>query len=132
MDPPKPSPINLEKAKGIKFSGENEGAIGLRLTGVVARIVMDRWARLLKEALEKAEVPVHMLEKYVDDVNLVTSLIEPGYRWERILGQEVLNWKEERERKTREREVLPRRNPRENQRVVKWTDTGHCVHQRPS
>ena len=59
------------------------GAIGLRLTGVVARIVMDRWARLLKEALEKAEVPVHMLEKYVDDVNLVTSLIEPGSGYSR-------------------------------------------------
>ena len=52
----------------------------MRLTGVVARVVMDRWARLLKGALDNAGVSVHMLEKYVDDVNLVTSIIESGYK----------------------------------------------------
>ena len=68
---------------------------------------MDQWVRLLKEALKRAEIPVHMLENYVDDVNLVTSIIEPGYKWEKVLGQEVLNWSKEREREEIERGKSP-------------------------
>ena len=39
------------------------GAIGLRLTEIVARIVMDRWARLFRKALKEAGVEEHLLEK---------------------------------------------------------------------
>ena len=75
------------------------GAIGLRLTGVLARIVMDCWAKLLKEALDKARVTVHMLEKYVDDVNLATSFIETGFGWDKEGGKEVFRWSQSREEK---------------------------------
>ena len=56
------------------------GAIGLRLTGIVARIVMDRWARVFSITLKEAEIILHMLRKYVDDVNLVLATIPRGYR----------------------------------------------------
>ena len=55
------------------------GAIGLRLTGVVARIVMDRWARMFKQELKKAEIPVYLMRKYVDDVNLAVGLLERDF-----------------------------------------------------
>ena len=41
------------------------GAIGLRLTGVVARILMNRWADLLEETLADSRVVLHMMQKYV-------------------------------------------------------------------
>ena len=54
------------------------GAIGLRLTGVIARIVMDTWASRFRKALKEGKVKEFLLEKYVDDVNLVTSILEAG------------------------------------------------------
>ena len=57
------------------------GAIGLRLTGVVARIVMDSWERRFLNTLAKAEIKVYLMRKYVDDVNLATGLLERGWRW---------------------------------------------------
>ena len=57
------------------------GAIGLRLTGIVARIVMDRWSRQFKETVLDLGIQLHMLEKYVDNVNLVLDIIAQGYGW---------------------------------------------------
>ena len=47
------------------FRQAKGGVIGLRLTGVVARIVMDRWSRQFRTALQEAKVKELMLEKYV-------------------------------------------------------------------
>ena len=58
------------------------GPIGLRLTGVVARIVMDQWARRFREVLENNQVTVHLFRKYVDDVNLAISRIATGMKWD--------------------------------------------------
>ena len=55
------------------------GAIGLRLTRFIARIVMDKWVARFREALKSGKVREYLLEKYVDDVNLVTSVIEEGW-----------------------------------------------------
>ena len=51
------------------------------MTGIVARIVMDRWSRQFREAVAQSGIKLHMLEKYVDDVNLVLALLEEGYKW---------------------------------------------------
>ena len=75
------------------------GAIGLRLTGVVARIVMDRWAREFLVTLGRAGMDVHMLRKYVDDVNLLLSLVEKGYRWNS--DTERLEWSQEADNEDR-------------------------------
>ena len=47
------------------------GPIGLRLTGVVARVIMDYWARKFRKLVDENELTVYMFKKYVDDVNLV-------------------------------------------------------------
>ena len=73
------------------------GAIGLRLTGVVARIVMDSWGRKFLRTLSRAEIEVLLMKKYVDDVNLVTGILEKGWRWVRQeTGSLELEWTEER------------------------------------
>ena len=58
------------------YKQRDGGAIGLRLTGVVAQLVMDRWIQVLKKKLREADVRLHMIRKYVDDVNLVISIID--------------------------------------------------------
>ena len=64
--------------KNELFKQEKGGAIGLRLTGVVARILMDRWAEKFIEILQSNGVEIHVLKKYVDDVNLVTEVLKKG------------------------------------------------------
>ena len=51
------------------FRQVSGGPIGLRATGVVARIVMDRWERNLTTSLRLAKLEVYLLGKYVDYVN---------------------------------------------------------------
>ena len=57
------------------------GPIGLRLTGVVARVVMDRWARKFTNHLRQAQIVLQLLVKYVDDVNLALRAIQPNLMW---------------------------------------------------
>ena len=57
------------------------GAIGLRLTSVIARARMNRWARIVKCSLEKMGLKIWLLVFYVDDVRLICSPIQMGYRW---------------------------------------------------
>ena len=48
------------------------------MTGIVARIVMDRWSKMFLERLKQAEIEVYLLKKYVDDVNLCLAILEEG------------------------------------------------------
>ena len=57
------------------------GAIGLRATGSVARMVMGIFLRKYREVLEQQSVEVHMIRKYVDDILSVVTNLEPGSRW---------------------------------------------------
>ena len=57
------------------------GGIGARVTGVVARILMDVWADRLARKLEDNNVLLYMLAKYVDDINLVAQIIPRGFAW---------------------------------------------------
>ena len=54
------------------------GAIGVRLTGEVARIIMDRWAKDVRASLSRSKLEVYHLSKYVDEVDVATSLIPKG------------------------------------------------------
>ena len=45
------------------------GAIGLKLTGAVAKCVMNQWMRKLKKRLEEACLRWYLLIKYVDNTN---------------------------------------------------------------
>ena len=67
---------------GNKFYKQRQGGpIGLRLTGVVARLVMDGWTRTFKEKLVEAGVTLDMIVKYVDDINMGIRPIPKGMRW---------------------------------------------------
>ena len=60
------------------------GAIGVRLIGEVAKVIMDRWAADMNACLRASKIEVFLLCKYVDDINLATSLIPAGYVWKEI------------------------------------------------
>ena len=86
----------------------NGGAIGLRLTGVVARLVMDKWAQLFMERMTQAEIIVYLIKKYVDDVNICMEMIEPGWSWtKQKTGLPVLEWTKEMETEDKKLEVSP-------------------------
>ena len=66
-----------------KFGGKNYrqtkgGAIGLHITGSLARICMDNWATLMKMKMEDNLIKWYLMEKYVDDVNWVLELLGLG------------------------------------------------------
>ena len=67
------------------------GPIGLRLTGVVARLVMKFWEKKFLELVKENLITIYLLAWYVDDVNLLVKALEMGWRW---TGQK-LEWKEE-------------------------------------
>ena len=53
----------------------------MRLTSVIARIVMDRWLSLFLTRVTDAGAVIHLIAKYVDDVNLVLAGLQLGTRW---------------------------------------------------
>ena len=67
------------------------GPIGLRLTGAVARTVMDYWAKKFREMAKQNKMTLYMFKKYVDDVNLVMETLGRGYRW----NGKAMEWKQE-------------------------------------
>ena len=79
--------IGIETSFGehiYEFNGDlykqlKGGAIGVRLTGEVARVIMGRWATDMDACLRASKVEVYLLCKYMDDINLATSLIPAGY-----------------------------------------------------
>ena len=73
------------------------GGIGARVTGVVARILMDVWADKLARKLEDNAVVLYMLAKYVDDINLVAQVIPRGFSWQDVGGSLELVWSQETE-----------------------------------
>ena len=66
---------------GIMYKQSEGGAIGARLTGVVARINMDRWEEEMLLSMRKMRIETYLFTKYVDDVNLATSVISEGWKW---------------------------------------------------
>ena len=60
-------------------------AIGLRLTGVVARITMDHWQVKVSIMMTANLMVTYMFTKYVDDSNLLMENLGAGARWSKKL-----------------------------------------------
>ena len=67
---------------GVYYLQVSGGPIGLRLTSVVARIVMDRWSLLFLAKLDNSGWQLWAMMKYVDDVNLVLEMMDTNVVWE--------------------------------------------------
>ena len=74
------------------------GGIGTRITGVIARVIMDVWMDLATTALEENKVIIYLMTKYVDDINIATSLIPKGFSWTKEDRKWKLKWSEEQEK----------------------------------
>ena len=72
---------------------------------------MDRWSRQFKETVLDSGTQLHMLEKYVDDVNLVLDIIAQGYGWVRDKGKEIFMWTEDRMAKDSQKTCHWRKGP---------------------
>ena len=73
-----------------------EGAIGLRVTQVVARIVMNRWDKEFMDKMgqENNRWDLRMYKRYMDDANLIVKVrVQPGEGNNRI-KEEANNIKE--------------------------------------
>ena len=57
------------------------GSIGLAVTGVLAKIRMNVWAREFHEICEKNRQERRLLKSYVDDVNTLWRTMRKGTRW---------------------------------------------------
>ena len=66
---------------GVTFRQLLGAPIGLRLTSVIATIIMDVWVKRFLASIMDAGVRVHLLAKYVDDINVILSMICLGTRW---------------------------------------------------
>ena len=52
----------------------------MRLTGILAEIVMIIWCSELTEILENAGVKNDMIPRFVDDITLVPTIVPPGWK----------------------------------------------------
>ena len=66
---------------GSTFLQKDGGSIGLRMTGTIAQIVMDSWAKKMKISMESNGIKSYLFTKYVDDVNMYVETIRKGSRW---------------------------------------------------
>ena len=57
---------------------ENEGGIGVELTGVLSEFKMPKWNKIFNEKLEKANVINDMNDRYVDDHTLIPTILPRG------------------------------------------------------
>ena len=80
---------------GVSYKQACGAPIGLRLTSIIARIVMDEWAARFITTLDQAKIRIHMITKYVDNINVIIGMLEMGSRW--VNGSVVSSkeWKEE-------------------------------------
>ena len=92
----------IYQADNVLFRQVSGGGIGARVTGVAARVLMDVWADLLTSILGRNKVTIHMLAKYVDDVNLAVSPIPQGHSWHNIDGEWKLVWTRDRQQQDEE------------------------------
>ena len=91
------------------YSQRKGGATGLRMTGILARIHMDKWSRKFKVSLKENIVKTYSNTKYVDDVNMATESIGLGTRWitkeENKNEEGTLKWQEEWETEDTKNEI---------------------------
>jgi hypothetical protein len=57
------------------------GPIGLKLSGVLARLVMLKFDRLYLDKLSKLDIELVLYQRYIDDLNMALSCLPPGLRF---------------------------------------------------
>ena len=57
-----------------------DGSIGVRLTGILAELIMLIWCKLLKNKLSNAGIVNELLSRFVDDITMVQEIIPEGMR----------------------------------------------------
>ena len=79
------------------------GPIGVRASGTVAKVAMEKWIQALEAALVEGGLKVHLLLKYVDDILVVMETVELGARWidKRLVYSEEVLEEDRREGRTR-------------------------------
>ena len=55
---------------------------GLRLSGIIGQITMDHWRSTVNKMMIKNSMVGFLLEKYVDDCEVICENLEPGTRWD--------------------------------------------------
>ena len=83
--------LHMYQFEGVMRLQKEGGPIGLRLTGVVARLVMQHWESKFRQLAEENHLEIYMFAWYVDDVNLIMKSLGKGWRWNGI----KLEWREE-------------------------------------
>ena len=103
--------LNIVRNHHYQFAGmtyrQLVGApIGLRLTSIIARIVMDTWFKRFLSSLVEAKVEVHAALKYIDDVNLVAGMLSLGSRWRTGKVEYSEEWEVEDREKNKSQELV--------------------------
>ena len=66
---------------GKLYLQQTGGPIGLKLSGVLARLVMLKFDKLYLERLKKLRVDAVLYQRYIDDLNMALSCLPPGMRF---------------------------------------------------
>ena len=66
---------------GKKNIQKDRGSIGLRLMGVLVRILMDKRSKRMRLKMEMNKMRTKLFVKYVDDINVFIEAIRAGTRW---------------------------------------------------
>ena len=64
----------------------DEGSTGVRLTGILAEIIMILWCDDLSRRLETAGIKNSILPRFVDDITMVPTKIPPGWK---LIGEKL-------------------------------------------
>ena len=49
--------------------------------GVLVRLIMASWERMIQESLRKVGVDIYLTGIYIDDENFATAIIGKGWSW---------------------------------------------------
>ena len=61
---------------------KDEGSIGMRLTGILAEIIMINWCDKLSKKLKSVGIKNDLLPRFVDDITMLPTVIPPGFKFE--------------------------------------------------
>ena len=74
--------VHLRFADEIRVQ-EKGGAIGVKMTGDLAKAIMVPWYKQFVEKLARLEIRRKLYTRYIDDQNIVVEELEPGSRYNR-------------------------------------------------
>ena len=87
---------HIYQCENFLYCQEIGGGIGARVTGVVARVLMDVWADKMASCLELNGILMYIMVKYVDDINTALQVIPKGHKWTQDDKERwILRWSQE-------------------------------------